>query len=78
MGADITVKDRMAVIRGVEKLNGATVYTHDLRGGAALVIAGLSAEGITVIKDSGLIDRGYFELEKQLKGLGGEIIALEE
>lgn len=78
MGADITVKDRMAVIRGVEKLNGTTVYTHDLRGGAALIIAGLSAKGITVIKDSGLIDRGYFEFEKQLKKLGSEIIVLEE
>lgn len=78
MGADITVKDRMAVIRGVDKLNGTTVYTYDLRGGAALIIAGLCARGITVIKDSGLIDRGYFDLEKQLKNLGGEIIVLEE
>lgn len=78
MGADITVKDRMAVIRGVERLNGTTVYTHDLRGGAALIIAGLSAKGITVIKDSGLIDRGYFDFEKQLKKLGSEIIVLEE
>ncbi len=78
MGADITVKDRMAVIRGVEKLNGTTVYTHDLRGGAALIIAGLVAKGITVVRDSGLIDRGYFEFEKQLKNLGSEIIVLEE
>ncbi len=78
MGADITVKDRMAIIRGVEKLNGTTVYTHDLRGGAALIIAGLVARGITVVKDSGLIDRGYFEFEKQLKNLGAEIIVLEE
>jgi len=78
MGADITVKDRMAIIRGVESLNGATVYTHDLRGGAALIIAGLVSKGITVIKDSGLIDRGYFEFEKQLKNLGSEIIVLEE
>lgn len=78
MGADITVKDRMAVIRGVDKLSGTTVYTHDLRGGAALIIAGLCARGITVIKDSGLIDRGYFDFEKQLKSLGGEIIVLEE
>ncbi len=78
MGADITIKDRMAVIRGVEKLNGTTVYTHDLRGGAALIIAGLVAKGITVIKDNGLIDRGYFEFEKQLRNLGAEIIVLEE
>lgn len=78
MGADITIKDRMAVIKGVEKLSGTTVYTHDLRGGAALIIAGLQAKGITVIKDYGLIDRGYFEFEKQLKNLGSEIIVLEE
>lgn len=78
MGADITIKDRMAIIRGVNKLQGATVYTHDLRGGAALIIAGLCAEGITVIKDKGLIDRGYFEFEKQLKQLGGDIVVLEE
>lgn len=78
MGADITVKDRMAIIRGVNKLHGATVYTHDLRGGAALIIAGLCAQGITVIKDKGLIDRGYFEFEKQLKQLGGDIVVLEE
>ena len=78
MGADITIKDRMAIIRGVENLKGATVYTHDLRGGAALVIAGLASKGITVVNDSGLIDRGYFEFEKQLKKLGSEIIVLEE
>ena len=78
MGADITVKDRMAVIRGVKKLHGACVKTHDLRSGAALVIAGLCAEGITVIEDKGLIDRGYFEFEKQLKLLGADIAKLEE
>lgn len=78
MGADITVKDRMAVIRGVKELHGANVNTHDLRGGAALIIAGLCANGITVINDKGLIDRGYFEFEKQLKDLGGDIVVLEE
>ena len=78
MGADITVKDRMAVIRGVERLNGATVDTYDLRSGAALIIAGLAAEGITVVRDKGLINRGYYKLEEQLKGLGAEAVILEE
>ena len=78
MGADITVKDRMAVIRGVKKLHGAIVKTHDLRSGAALIIAGLCADGITVIEDQGLIDRGYFEFEKQLKQIGADIAKLEE
>ncbi len=78
MGADITVKDRMAVIRGVKRLHGATVKTHDLRSGAALIIAGLNADGITVIEDKGLIDRGYFEFEKQLKQIGADIVTLEE
>ncbi len=78
MGADITIKDRMAVIRGVERLQGTTVDAHDLRAGAALVIAGLAADGITVVNDNGYICRGYFEFEKQLKGLGGEIVVLEE
>jgi len=78
MGADITIKDRMAVIKGVKQLHGANVFTHDLRGGAALIIAGLCAEGITVINDKGLIDRGYFEFEHQLKNLGGDVVVLEE
>ncbi len=78
MGADITVKDRMAIIHGRESLHGATVNTHDLRGGAALVIAGLAAEGITVINDRGLIDRGYYGLADEIKSLGGDIAVLED
>ncbi len=78
MGADITVKDRMAIIRGVDELTGTTVYTHDLRGGAALVLAGLRASGTTIIKDEGLIERGYFQLEEQLRKLGGDITVAEE
>lgn len=76
MGADIIIKDRTAFIRGVEKLHGTTVNTHDLRGGAALVLAGLAAEGITVVKDNGLIERGYFDLERQLRDLGAEIAVI--
>ncbi len=78
MGADITIKDRMAIIRGKEKLYGASVSTHDLRGGAALIVAGLAAEGITVISDRGLIDRGYCGFTSQIKELGGDIAVLED
>lgn len=78
MGADITVKDRMAFIRGVEKLHGAKVFSHDLRSGAALLIAGAAAEGITEIYDEGFIDRGYYKFEDDIKALGGDILVLKE
>ena len=73
MGADITVRGRTAVIRGVEKLNGACVSACDLRGGAALVIAGLKAEGKTDVIDLSHIDRGYSDLEYKLRRLGANI-----
>ena len=78
MGADITIKDRMAVIRGVERLKGTTVFTHDLRGGAALILAGLNASGTTIIEDNDLINRGYYNFEETLHELGGNIISAEE
>lgn len=78
MGADITVKDRMAVIKGIEKLSGAVVNAHDLRSGAALIVAGLSAEGVTTVNDQGYIDRGYYGLEEQIKKCGGSIAVTEE
>ena len=73
MGADITVRDRTAVIRGVEKLHGARVTAGDLRGGAALVVAALKAEGKSEVVDISHIDRGYSELEYKLKKLGAKI-----
>ncbi len=73
MGAAIRVKGRNAIIKGVERLSGAEVFAHDLRGGAALVLAGLSAIGTTVINDIYHIDRGYEKIEKQLKKLGADI-----
>ena len=73
MGADITVSDRTAVIRGVKKLSGAHVYSPDLRGGAALVIAALGAEGRSVIDNIHYIERGYESLDKMLTKLGGNI-----
>ncbi len=74
MGADITVINRSAFIRGVEKFKGATVIAHDLRGGAALVSAALSAEGKSEILDISHIDRGYGAFEYKLRNIGGDIV----
>ncbi len=73
MGANILVNGRTAVVHGVEKLCGANVTARDLRGGAALVLAGLKADGITLVERAELIDRGYDHLEIQLRQLGAEI-----
>lgn len=73
MGANITIKDRMAIVNGVGKLYGASVVASDLRGGAGLVLAGLVAEGYTTIEDIHHIDRGYLSIEEDLCNLGVEI-----
>lgn len=73
MGADIQVDGRVAVIRGVNRLSGAKTTASDLRGGAALVIAGLCADGISRISGTEYIDRGYETIEKNIKELGGII-----
>lgn len=74
MGAEIRLDDHHAVIRGVERLSGAPVRVPDLRAGAALVIAGLAAEGETIVYDNGHIDRGYQDLESKLVDLGADIV----
>ncbi len=74
MGADIVVEGRMAVVNGVDRLSGADVYSKDLRGGAALVIAALSAQGLTTVNDIYHIERGYENFEDNLAKLGAEII----
>ena len=74
MGADVTVINRNAFVRGVEKFKGATVVAHDLRGGAALVLAALAADGRSEILDISHIDRGYGSFEYKLRGLGGDIV----
>lgn len=74
MGADIVVEGRMAVVNGVDRLSGADVYAKDLRGGAALVIAALSAQGLTTVNDIYHIERGYENFEDNLAKLGAEII----
>ncbi len=73
MNARISVNGRTAFIEGVKKLSGTTVHTSDLRAGAALVIAGLAAEGSTVVSDVSHIDRGYERLERDLQKLGAKI-----
>ena len=74
MGADISVDGKVAVIEGVGSLMGAPVTATDLRAGAALVIAGLAAHGITEIEDIYHIERGYEEIEQKLRGLGADIV----
>ncbi|NLL95659.1 MAG: UDP-N-acetylglucosamine 1-carboxyvinyltransferase, partial [Clostridiaceae bacterium] len=78
MGADISVQGRTAIIRGVEKLTGASVEARDLRGGAALILAGLVAEGETRISGVGYIDRGYEKIEQVLSKVGADIRRVEE
>lgn len=78
MGANITLTsdERVFVIKGRPNLFGATVESKDLRGGAALILAGLAAEGETLVQDKGYIERGYEGLVKALQSVGAEI-ALE-
>ena len=73
MGANIKVEGNTAIIDGVDMLTGARVSAPDLRAGAALVIAGLAADGITVIDDIIYIQRGYEDFENKLSALGAEI-----
>lgn len=74
MGADIRVEGRVAIIKGVKKLTGAYVETSDLRAGASLVLAGLIADGATVVANIHHIDRGYENFEQKLRSLGAQII----
>ena len=73
LGANIKVEGRVAIVEGVERLSGAPVEAADLRGGAALVVAGLAAGGITRVGGIHHIDRGYENIEDSFKTLGAEI-----
>ncbi|MEE3255908.1 MAG: UDP-N-acetylglucosamine 1-carboxyvinyltransferase [Actinomycetota bacterium] len=73
MGAEIRAEGRHAVVRGVERLSGAPVRAHDIRAGAALVIAGLAADGETVISDAHHVDRGYEDLAGKLSSVGAQV-----
>ncbi len=72
LGADIAIQGNTAVVRGVDRLQGATVMATDLRASASLVIAGLVAEGETVIDRIYHLDRGYESLEQKLSALGAK------
>ncbi|MDI4646556.1 UDP-N-acetylglucosamine 1-carboxyvinyltransferase [Cohnella hashimotonis] len=73
MGADIRIDLNSAIVRGVPRLYGTTVEATDLRAGAALVIAGLAAQGTTIVEQVHHIDRGYDEIERMFASLGGDI-----
>jgi UDP-N-acetylglucosamine 1-carboxyvinyltransferase len=73
MGAQIKVDRDTAIIRGVPVLTGAPVEAHDLRGGIALVLAGLGAEQVTTVSGMEHVDRGYVQLEEKLKSLGAHV-----
>ena len=78
MGANIKISGKTATVTGVEMLHGATVCAHDLRAGAALVIAGLAAEGTTYVEDIHFIERGYETLVEKLTALGADISRIED
>lgn len=78
LGADIRVKGNIAFVRGVAKLSGAPVLATDLRAGAALVIAGLAADGLTTIQGLRHLDRGYDRLDMKLQQLGAKIVRVNE
>ena len=73
MGANIQADGHVAVIEGVEHLQGAPVQACDLRAGAAMVIAGLSAEGVTELSQVQFIERGYEDLVDKLRAVGADI-----
>ena len=78
MGAKVSVEGKIAILKGVRRLSGTTVESTDLRGGAALVIAGLAAKGTTIVRKIEYILRGYEGLDKKLNKLGAKIVVKEE
>ncbi len=78
MGADIRVRGNRATVRGVSKLSGAPIMASDLRAGAVLVLAGMAAEGETVVSRVYHIDRGYERIEEKLTGIGADIVRIDE
>ena len=78
MGADIQINGKTAIVTGTDKLYGATVTARDLRAGAALVIAGLAAEGTTFVKNIHYVERGYERLIEKLTALGAQIRRIED
>lgn len=77
MGASIQVESNIAIINGIEQFSGTSVTVPDLRAGAALVIAGLAAQGVSVLEDIVYIKRGYEDFAEKLTSLGGIIEEVE-
>ena len=77
MGADIIINGKTAIVTGVEKLRGAEVSARDLRAGAALIIAGLTADGITRVKNTHFVERGYENIIEKLTEIGADIRRVE-
>ncbi len=77
-GADITVKDRIAMVNGVNELHPACAKCTDLRGGASVVIAALAADGVSCISEIQHIDRGYEKFENQLASLGATVVRIKD
>ena len=78
MGAKISISSKTATVVGVDHLEGATVSAHDMRAGAALVIAGLAAKGTTRVQNIHFVERGYENLIGKLTALGADIRRIEE
>ena len=78
MGADILIKEKTAIVTGMPRLSGTTVRARDLRAGAALVIAGLSAEGTTYVENIHFIERGYENIIEKLQSLGAKIRIVDD
>ena len=80
MGADIQVDGKVAVIVGVPKLDGVTVRATDLRAGAAMIIAGLVADGTTTVEDTIYVERGYEDVVEKFAAIGADIrrVAVKE
>jgi UDP-N-acetylglucosamine 1-carboxyvinyltransferase len=78
MGADVRTEGRHAIVRGVDRISGAPVQASDVRAGAALVLAGLGAEGETIVHEGEHIERGYADLAGQLRALGADVERLPE
>jgi UDP-N-acetylglucosamine 1-carboxyvinyltransferase len=77
MGASIKVESNTAIIDGVDKLTGATVWAPDLRAGAALVIAGLMADGYTIVEPVDFIERGYEDFENKMQQVGAAVVKVD-
>ena len=78
MGADIQIDGKTAIVTGTSKLRGTDVCAHDLRAGAALIIAGLAAEGTTVVQNAHFVERGYESIVAKLTALGADITRIED